>query len=109
MAVNLIYPVFTSCVDTLTINGQFGSHPSTLLRTLLITLLPRYSCLGENESQCPNCARTHGVVREIRKNNEQLAGRHDLFLSEVAESEDSFATVASAYGRGWMALANASS
>ncbi|GAA5854596.1 hypothetical protein JCM5353_006524, partial [Sporobolomyces roseus] len=66
-------------------------------------------CLGETESQCPNCARTHGVVREIRKNNEQLAGRHDLFLSEVAESEDSFATVASAYGRGWMALANASS
>ncbi|GAA5870558.1 hypothetical protein JCM16303_001519 [Sporobolomyces ruberrimus] len=59
-------------------------------------------CLGENESQCPNCARTHGVVREIRKNNEQLAGRHDLFLSEVAESDDSFATVASAFGKGWL-------
>ncbi|GAA5978916.1 hypothetical protein JCM5350_004175 [Sporobolomyces pararoseus] len=62
-------------------------------------------CLGENDSQCPNCARTHGVVREIRKNNEQLAGRHDLFLSEVAESEDSFATVASAFGRGWLSMA----
>ncbi|GAA6007958.1 hypothetical protein JCM11491_006556 [Sporobolomyces phaffii] len=63
-------------------------------------------CLGENESQCPNCARTHGVVREIRKNNEQLAGRHDVFLSEVAESDDSFATVASAFGRGWLSLAS---
>ena len=64
-------------------------------------------CFGENESQCPNCARTHGVIREIRKNNEQLANRHDLFLSEVAESDDSFATVASAFGRGWMSLTSA--
>lgn len=67
----------------------------------------RYRCLGENESQCPNCARTHGVVREIRKNNEQLAGRHDLFRQEVKESDDSFATVASAFGRGWMGMASA--
>ncbi|GAA5924401.1 tethering complex subunit PEP5 [Sporobolomyces koalae] len=65
-------------------------------------------CLGENETECPNCARTHGVVREIRKNNEQLAGRHDLFLSEIADSEDSFATVASAFGRGWMSMASTS-
>ncbi|ORY88576.1 hypothetical protein BCR35DRAFT_288786 [Leucosporidium creatinivorum] len=57
-------------------------------------------CLGENESQCPNCARTHGVVREIRKNNEQFAGRHDLFLGEVAESEDGFATIAAAFSKG---------
>ncbi|GAA6048699.1 hypothetical protein NBRC10513_000711 [Rhodotorula toruloides] len=59
-------------------------------------------CLGENETQCPNCARTHGVIREIRKNNEQLAGRHDLFVQEVADSEDPFATVANAFARGWM-------
>ncbi|BGP22003.1 vacuolar membrane protein [Rhodotorula toruloides] len=59
-------------------------------------------CLGENETQCPNCARTHGVIREIRKNNEQLAGRHDLFVQEVSDSEDPFATVANAFARGWM-------
>ncbi|BGP05132.1 Vacuolar protein sorting-associated protein 11 [Rhodotorula toruloides] len=59
-------------------------------------------CLGENETQCPNCARTHGVIREIRKNNEQLAGRHDLFVQEVGDSEDPFATVANAFARGWM-------
>ncbi|BGP37077.1 Vacuolar protein sorting-associated protein 11 [Rhodotorula kratochvilovae] len=59
-------------------------------------------CLGENESQCPNCARTHGVVREIRRNNEQLRGRHDLFVEEVAGAEDPFAAVAGAFARGWM-------
>ncbi|GAA5997060.1 tethering complex subunit PEP5 [Rhodotorula paludigena] len=62
-------------------------------------------CLGENESQCPNCARTHGVVREIRKNNAQLAGRHDLFLQEVHESDDPFASVANAFARGFMGSA----
>ncbi|GJN87743.1 hypothetical protein Rhopal_000698-T1 [Rhodotorula paludigena] len=62
-------------------------------------------CLGENESQCPNCARTHGVVREIRKNNAQLAGRHDLFLQEVHESDDPFAAVANAFARGFMGSA----
>ena len=61
------------------------------------------SCLGENESQCPNCARTHGVIREIRSNNEQLAGQHDTFVQEMAESDDPFATVANAFSRGWLA------
>ncbi|KWU41691.1 hypothetical protein RHOSPDRAFT_22507, partial [Rhodotorula sp. JG-1b] len=60
-------------------------------------------CLGENESQCPNCARTHGVIREIRSNNEQLAGQHDAFVQEMTESDDPFATVANAFSRGWLA------
>ncbi|KPV76750.1 uncharacterized protein RHOBADRAFT_48072 [Rhodotorula graminis WP1] len=59
-------------------------------------------CLGENESQCPNCARTHGVVREIRRNNEQLRGGHDVFLDEVRGADDPFAAVAGAFARGWM-------
>jgi hypothetical protein len=62
-----------------------------------------YSCLGENESQCPNCALTHGVMREIRKSNAQLASRHDLFLQEVNESDDGFKAMAGAFGRGIMA------
>ncbi|KAM0747362.1 hypothetical protein T439DRAFT_344059 [Meredithblackwellia eburnea MCA 4105] len=62
-------------------------------------------CLGENESQCPNCAKTHGVIREIRAANEALAGRHDLFVEEVRESEDGFATVAASFGKGLMSLA----
>jgi hypothetical protein len=35
-------------------------------------------CLGDNEAECPSCARSHGVVREIRRNNEALADRHEL-------------------------------
>ncbi|GAA5822514.1 hypothetical protein JCM10212_002761, partial [Sporobolomyces blumeae] len=64
-------------------------------------------CLGENESQCPNCARTHGVVREIRKTHEQLASRPSQFLDEVRDGEDPFAVVASAFGRGWIDMDSA--
>ncbi|GAA6024344.1 hypothetical protein JCM10207_003311 [Rhodosporidiobolus poonsookiae] len=76
------------------------------LETPMVHFMCKHSyhqrCLGENESQCPNCARTHGVVREIRRANEQLAGRHDLFLQEVRDSDDGFKTVAAAFGRGFM-------
>ncbi|GLB34509.1 putative zinc-finger [Lyophyllum shimeji] len=55
-------------------------------------------CLAENETECPNCAREHGVIREIRKNNERLADQHEVFLSEVQEG--GFEAVATAFGRG---------
>ncbi|KAI5476765.1 vacuolar membrane protein, partial [Pseudohyphozyma bogoriensis] len=64
-------------------------------------------CLAENESQCPNCARTHGVIREIRKNNEALADDHELFLDEVRESDDGYAAIAAAFSKGLMSLAKA--
>ncbi|KAL0946382.1 hypothetical protein HGRIS_012612 [Hohenbuehelia grisea] len=55
-------------------------------------------CLADHDTECPNCAREHGVIREIRRNNERLADQHDLFLSEV--QEDGFAAVSSAFSRG---------
>ncbi|GAA5909486.1 hypothetical protein JCM6882_002656 [Rhodosporidiobolus microsporus] len=64
-------------------------------------------CLGENESQCPNCALTHGVVHEIQRSKAQLAGRHDLFLQEVHEADDGFKAMAAAFGRGAMSAAEA--
>jgi hypothetical protein len=42
--------------------------------------------------------REHGVIREIRRNNERLADQHDLFVSEVKEG--GFAALASAFSRG---------
>ena len=60
------------------------------------------SCMTDNEMECPICARSHGVIREIRRNNEQLAGQHDVFLSEV--KENGFSAVANGFGRGWMKL-----
>jgi len=55
-------------------------------------------CLGDHETECPNCVRENGVIREIRRNNERLADQHDLFLSEVQES--GFNAVAGAFSRG---------
>lgn len=55
-------------------------------------------CLPENETECPSCAREHGVIREIRRNNERLADQHDVFLSEVAEG--GFDAIASGFSRG---------
>ncbi|THH26500.1 hypothetical protein EUX98_g7688 [Antrodiella citrinella] len=57
-------------------------------------------CLGEHDTECPNCARNHGLVREIRRNNERLADQHDVFMSEVKES--GFAAVATGFSRGIM-------
>ena len=60
-------------------------------------------CLAENETECPNCARDHGMIREIRRNNERLADQHDLFLSEVREG--GFAALAAGFGRGTLSMA----
>ncbi|KAK7064568.1 E3 ubiquitin-protein ligase PEP5 [Favolaschia claudopus] len=57
-------------------------------------------CIQENETECPLCVREHGVIREIRLNNERLADQHDLFVSEVKEG--GFSAVASAFSRGIM-------
>jgi hypothetical protein len=55
-------------------------------------------CIAENETECPACAREHGVIREIRRNNLSLANQHDVFLSEV--QENGFEAIATAFGRG---------
>ncbi|PWN27900.1 hypothetical protein BDZ90DRAFT_231675 [Jaminaea rosea] len=57
-------------------------------------------CLGEKENECPSCARSFGVIREIRTNNAELASRHDLFLQELDEADDPFETIASMFSRG---------
>ncbi|KAI0263429.1 hypothetical protein BC834DRAFT_971409 [Gloeopeniophorella convolvens] len=55
-------------------------------------------CLGDHDTECPLCVRAHGVIQEIRRNNERLADQHDLFLADVKES--GFRAVAAAFGRG---------
>ncbi|KAH8094673.1 hypothetical protein BXZ70DRAFT_947050 [Cristinia sonorae] len=57
-------------------------------------------CLGEHDTECPNCVRNHGMIREIRRNNERLAGQHDVFVSEVKEG--GFGAVATGFSRGIM-------
>ncbi|KAJ7693653.1 hypothetical protein B0H17DRAFT_1059396 [Mycena rosella] len=55
-------------------------------------------CIQEHETECPLCVREHGVIREIRRNNERLADQHDVFVSEVKEG--GFAALATAFSRG---------
>jgi hypothetical protein len=55
-------------------------------------------CLGDHDTECPLCVHAHGVIQEIRRNNERLADKHDLFLADV--KENGFHAVAAAFGRG---------
>ncbi|TFY61363.1 hypothetical protein EVG20_g7092 [Dentipellis fragilis] len=57
-------------------------------------------CVADHETECPNCARAHGVIREIRRNNERLADQHDVFIADV--KENGFNAVAAAFGRGML-------
>jgi vacuolar protein sorting-associated protein 11 len=59
-------------------------------------------CLGADESECPTCARDHGIIAEIRRNNMRLAGQNELFLNEVKEG--GFESLAAGFGRGWFEI-----
>ncbi|TFY60015.1 hypothetical protein EVJ58_g5412 [Rhodofomes roseus] len=78
---------------------QFLLYDPELIDVVLsCAVFRRHSCLGEHEAECPNCARSHGIIKEIRRNNERLADQHDLFLQEVREG--GFSTLAAGFGRG---------
>ncbi|KAK0525944.1 Vacuolar protein sorting-associated protein 11 [Tilletia horrida] len=57
-------------------------------------------CLGETETECPTCARGYGVIRDIRRNNEAFADRHDIFMAEVEDANDGFGAVANMFSKG---------
>jgi len=64
----------------------------------LLFFFPFSRCLGDHDTECPLCVHAHGVIQEIRRNNERLADKHDLFLADV--KENGFHAVAAAFGRG---------
>ena len=85
---------FISCASIVITSGMsflLFCSPSSLICTLS-------RCLGEHETECPVCARSYGILREIRRNNERLADQHDVFLSEVKDG--GFAAVAAGFSRG---------
>ncbi|KAG2070492.1 hypothetical protein BDR04DRAFT_1099977 [Suillus decipiens] len=55
-------------------------------------------CLLDHETECPLCVRQHGVIQEIRRNNERMADQHELFLADV--QDNGFKAVASGFGKG---------
>jgi hypothetical protein len=84
-------------VTTVIINGSLSPAHG-------LTSNPKFHylqrCLAGEETECPRCAREHGVIREIRRNNERLADQHDVFLSEV--QENGFKAIAGAFSRGFL-------
>jgi hypothetical protein len=54
-------------------------------------------CLADHEIECPNCAQAHGLIRELRRENERFATQHEIFLHNVEET--GFEAVAAAFGR----------
>ena len=74
------------------------SSPLHLPRCLGSFICTTCRCLGDHDTECPLCVRAHGVIQEIRRNNERLADKHDLFLADV--KENGFRAVAAAFGRG---------
>ena len=95
----------TTCLGQLDLPSiHFMCNHSYHQRWVLLGLIPRslsntfFRCIAENETECPACAREHGVIHEIRQNNLSLADQHDVFLSEV--QENGFEAIATAFGRG---------
>lgn len=54
--------------------------------------------MPEHDTECPNCARDHGLIREIRRENKQFAAQHDLFMYNV--EREGFSAIASAFSKG---------
>lgn len=55
-----------------------------------------------DEVECPKCTSEHQTVRQIRRAQEESAGRHDLFKDDMKRSSDKFETISAWFGRGVM-------
>lgn len=60
-----------------------------------------------SEIDCPICAPQNQTVRQIRRAQEESAGRHEMFLDALGRSGERFATVGDWFGRGVMGVQGA--
>ena len=60
-----------------------------------------------SEIECPICAPQNQTVRQIRRAQEDSAGRHELFFDALGRSSERFATVGDWFGRGVMGVQGA--
>jgi len=66
-------------------------------------------CLGDNESECPNCAEENRNFENLQRSLIEGAQQHNEFTRQLESSPDGFSIVAMYYGRGLFdkpALAN---
>ncbi|KAK9471992.1 uncharacterized protein V1510DRAFT_156370 [Dipodascopsis tothii] len=61
-------------------------------------------CLNEvsEDTECPQCAPNNATIRAIRRAQDDLADRHDLFRSSLEEADDKFKLISDFLGRGVM-------
>lgn len=57
-----------------------------------------HRCLGEHETECPNCAQAHGLIKEIKRGNDLFAQQQDVFLSSVKDT--GFEAIADGFSKG---------
>ncbi|EJU05949.1 hypothetical protein DACRYDRAFT_92166 [Dacryopinax primogenitus] len=57
-------------------------------------------CVSDQDPECPNCARAHGLIKDIRRHNARVADQHKEFLADVGEN--GFSAIAAAFGQGVM-------
>jgi tetratricopeptide (TPR) repeat protein len=58
--------------------------------------------------ECPKCAQQNETIRQIRRAQEESAGRHELFMDALNRSSDKFGTISDWFGRGVMDVKTAS-
>ena len=61
-----------------------------------------------DEVECPNCSLQNQTARQIRRAQEESAGRHELFKDALNRSGDNFGTISDWFGRGVMGVQTAS-
>lgn len=61
-------------------------------------------CLNEvsEDTECPQCAPNNATIRAIRRAQDDLADRHDLFKSSLDDADDTFKLISDFLGRGVM-------
>ncbi|KAK9481024.1 hypothetical protein V1514DRAFT_65848 [Lipomyces japonicus] len=61
-------------------------------------------CLNEvsEDTECPQCASNNATIRAIRRAQDDMADRHDLFKSALNDSDDKFKLISDFFGRGVM-------
>lgn len=69
--------------------------------------IPDGESVDVEEIECPICAPQNQTVRQIRRAQEESAGRHELFFDALGRSGERFATVGDWFGRGVMGVQSA--
>ncbi|KAK9450627.1 uncharacterized protein V1518DRAFT_403733 [Limtongia smithiae] len=61
-------------------------------------------CLNEvnEDTECPQCAPNNATIRAIRRSQDDMADRHDLFKTTLDNSDDKFKVISDFFGRGVM-------